>query len=1031
MLRLKTFGGLAIQRDGAPVEGAGAQRRRLALLALLAAAGDRGMSREKVLGMLWPDSDPDRGRKNLAQAVYALRRDLGAEEVITGSMDLRVNPDLLSSDLAEFRAAVLAGRDAEAVARYYGPFLDGLYLDEAPEFERWADTERQALAHEYIHALERLARAAPDPRAALPWWRKLANADPLSAPAALGLMRALAGAGDRGAALQHYRVYEMLLRQELDLVPDPEIRGLAEELRRNQSPAAPPAPVPPAPAPPRSGMAETAPREVSTTPPVLASAAEPNGPETPAEPVPLTTQPKFPAASRRAAAAAARGISGHTDEYARPRPISSPSIPPLVPPGSGAAPQAPRPHLLRRRSTRWGMLIGFGIGLLVVFGVVRMTMRVERTGSDAHPIVAVGRIQDYTNRDAGLGRPLADMLATDLARARDLQVISTARMYELLSQEGGSVDSVAAIMRAARAAGATQLLDGALYQRPDGTLRLDLRRADLASGSVIQSYTAESADLFGLVDEARKGMGRVADTSAVASLADVTTRSLTAYRLYEEGIRALFAGNLGSARTLLDQALAEDSTFAMAAYYRARASGGFNDVPLIRGLERAMRLSTRATERERLTIRAAWASTVNDPSAYAVAESLTVLYPSEPDGYLWLGQAQTWAADFFGAIRTYRRVLSLDSVSLRRPPTADAAPLRCYGCEAYLGMIAVYQMADSLPAAIRTAREWTRIQPKNPSAWGQVSWTLMVQYRFGEALAADQQVTVLAPDMQREGFRAQVAFRAGDYDVFDKYFSMLMDGPIPEEGAKWMSLSLRAQGRPHAALGPARRLRALESVSRKDAAPYNALFEAQVWFDLGEYRHAAALFDSISRAPRDTTRSQVARHRVWTETLRATALAAAGDTAPLPALADSVERWGHGSAYARDQRLHHHIRGLLYAARGQLNEAANEFRASVFSPVIGYSRTNVELAKVYLRLNRPRDAAWWAEAALRGGFDATGSYVTQTELAEIAGTAWDAAGQRDSAVARYRQVVHNWVHSEPAFAARLERARLRLAVLEK
>ena len=48
---------------------------------------------------------------------------------------------------------------------------------------------------------------------------------------ALGLMRALASAGDRAAALQHYRVYEMLLRQELELEPDAEVKRLADQLR--------------------------------------------------------------------------------------------------------------------------------------------------------------------------------------------------------------------------------------------------------------------------------------------------------------------------------------------------------------------------------------------------------------------------------------------------------------------------------------------------------------------------------------------------------------------------------------------------------------------------------------------------------------------------------------------------------------------------------------------------------------------------------------------------------------------------------
>ena len=198
------------------------------------AAGERGLSREKLLSLLWPESDLERARKNLAQAVYALRRDLGAEDLVLGTTDLRLNPDLCDSDLARFRQALKEQRLADAVALYQGPFLDGIYLDEAPEFERWAETERTALAHDYIAALERLAQdtsAAGDPRAAVSYWRLLANADPLNAKSALGLMRALASAGDRAAALQHYRVYEMLLRQELELEPDAEVKRLADQLR--------------------------------------------------------------------------------------------------------------------------------------------------------------------------------------------------------------------------------------------------------------------------------------------------------------------------------------------------------------------------------------------------------------------------------------------------------------------------------------------------------------------------------------------------------------------------------------------------------------------------------------------------------------------------------------------------------------------------------------------------------------------------------------------------------------------------------
>src|SRR5262249_12619322 len=47
----------------------------------------------------------------------------------------------------------------------------------------------------------------------------------------VGLMDALAAAGDRAGAIQHARVYELLVEQELDLPPDKDVLAFAERLR--------------------------------------------------------------------------------------------------------------------------------------------------------------------------------------------------------------------------------------------------------------------------------------------------------------------------------------------------------------------------------------------------------------------------------------------------------------------------------------------------------------------------------------------------------------------------------------------------------------------------------------------------------------------------------------------------------------------------------------------------------------------------------------------------------------------------------
>ena len=129
MLRLKTFGGLWLEADEGALTGAAAQRRRLVLLAALAAAGGKGMSRDAVVGLLWPEVDEARARAALSQALYALKRDTGEDELVLGHDVLTLSTAILRSDVAEFEHAI-ARRDFEAAANLYsGPFLAGVFID--------------------------------------------------------------------------------------------------------------------------------------------------------------------------------------------------------------------------------------------------------------------------------------------------------------------------------------------------------------------------------------------------------------------------------------------------------------------------------------------------------------------------------------------------------------------------------------------------------------------------------------------------------------------------------------------------------------------------------------------------------------------------------------------------------------------------------------------------------------------------------------------------------------------------------------
>jgi DNA-binding SARP family transcriptional activator len=239
-MRLHTLGSVFVVADsGEPLGGAAAQRRTLALLTVLAVAGEGGLSRDKLVGLLWPETDPERARHSLTQALYAARRALRADDLFMVNADVRLNRQRLVCDVKELEAALDAGDLEKAVARYTGPFLDGFFLSGSPEFEQWSSLQRGRLEARMAEALERLAERAEAEGGysrAAEWRKQLSMLRPLDSANTVKLMTALVESGDRAGALQHARVHEVMLREQLDLEPDLSVLDLAKKLRETRNP---------------------------------------------------------------------------------------------------------------------------------------------------------------------------------------------------------------------------------------------------------------------------------------------------------------------------------------------------------------------------------------------------------------------------------------------------------------------------------------------------------------------------------------------------------------------------------------------------------------------------------------------------------------------------------------------------------------------------------------------------------------------------------------------------------------------------
>ncbi len=234
MLRLHCFGTAHVARDGVPLDGAAGQRRLLAILSVLAAHGDAGVSRDKLLALLWPEGDPDRSRHALTQSLYNLRRALRCDDVIVVGADLRLNAARITSDVADFDAAVEHHEFERAAQLHVAPFLDGFFVGQSPEFERWASDQRNARALRACGVLDALADAADrraDHSMSAEWRRRRVVIDPLDTGAVMRLMRSLSAAGDCGSAQQQGRLHARRISDELGLSPGTEFDALMQRLR--------------------------------------------------------------------------------------------------------------------------------------------------------------------------------------------------------------------------------------------------------------------------------------------------------------------------------------------------------------------------------------------------------------------------------------------------------------------------------------------------------------------------------------------------------------------------------------------------------------------------------------------------------------------------------------------------------------------------------------------------------------------------------------------------------------------------------
>ena len=640
MLRLLTFGGLRVTRDAVIATELGNQRRRLAVLACVASAYPAGVTRDRLLLLLWPDADAERGRHALNQIVYNLRRELGASP-IDGVNELVLLPDVMTADVMDFRAAVARSDHGAVAAAFTGPFLDGFFVPGATEFDRWVEDERQRTMRQAIGAFEKLTIAADanaDVDAVVHWTGRLVELDPLSARRALAHMRALERHGEPEAALAYGRRYEALARADGDDV-DAAVGVEVARLRTARS---------------HNGTASAATPVGSSVIDAVAHAAPP------------IASVVDNAAMERAQASVSSTLQAAT---LMPPPLSSSML---------ESPTSVTPAVATRITARgWWKAAAIAAVVAASSGVAWQNTRRPALPLDTGDRLVLADVQ-LQGTDTANSRALTIALQSALQQSSRVRIVSPSTVADALRRMGRTAgqsalpDSTA--IELAEREGARYVVS--LSVLPSGATRLlTLRVLDAPTGAARRTYTAtaQPADLLSAIDDVAARMRRDlgdsrAEVAAAMPLPRATTRSVEALRLLASAQAAFNRALYSDASALYASAIALDSGFAAA--HAGLAAVDYVNNNTVRGdssMRRALSLSDRLPPRERLLIEATAERGRGDWNKAAVLHRAYLeRYPDDYDMYQMLGY------DLMRAKNPVEARIAFDSLKAHRRLTAAA-----------------------------------------------------------------------------------------------------------------------------------------------------------------------------------------------------------------------------------------------------------------------------------------------------------------------------------------------------------------------
>ena len=251
-LYISGLGSPQISLNGQTVE---FKRRKAVALLVYLAVERRSQSREFLSGLFWPEYNQSKAYAYLRRTLWEIKDALGDDLLEVTRVWIGIYSSVnFQTDINQFQELLQWVKDHNhpfvdfcndcinqletAIHFYRGDFLSGFSLSGCPQFDDWQFLQSETYRRLYQDSLQNLVNALEQggkTSEAIPYAQRWLAIDSLDERAHRKLMALYAKNQQRHAALRQFEQCQMMLKTELDLLPETETTELYNQIRAASS----------------------------------------------------------------------------------------------------------------------------------------------------------------------------------------------------------------------------------------------------------------------------------------------------------------------------------------------------------------------------------------------------------------------------------------------------------------------------------------------------------------------------------------------------------------------------------------------------------------------------------------------------------------------------------------------------------------------------------------------------------------------------------------------------------------------------